>query len=479
MNNFLKNTIYRSNHHVSGFRRLWKDILESITGSERDYTQGSLGRAIFLLSVPMVLEMSMESIFAIVDIKFVTRLGADAVATVGITESLMTIVYAIGFGFSMATTAVVSRRIGEKHKREASVAAAQSIVIGILVSILLAIPGLFYAKDLLILMGASEEIISEGYIYPEIMISSNIVIMLLFIINAVFRSSGDAAISMRVLFLANILNLILDPLLIFGLGPIPALGLKGAAIATATGRGLAVLYQFYLLFKGNGRIRLSIADFIPRWKIIHHLVNLSYGGIGQNIIATSSWIVLMRIMNSFGSEAVAGYTIAIRIIIFSLLPSWGIANAASTLTGQNLGANKPDRAERSVWATSYVNAVFLFLIGLIMISFPEFFIRLLTDDGEVVKHGKTALRIISYGYLFYSFGMVMPQAFNGAGDTNTPTWINFFCFWLIEIPLAYILALYFHWDEKGVFYAIVIAESCMALMGIWLFKRGKWKLKKV
>ncbi len=460
-------------------KKLWRDILESIAGTEQDFTKGSLSRAILLLSIPMVLEMMMESVFAIADIYFVSKLGADAVATVGLTESLMTLIYAIGIGFSMATTATVARRIGENNKKGASIAASQSIIVGAIISLVLAIPGIYFAKDLLVLMGASETVIATGYSYTAIMISANIVIMLLFIINAVFRSAGDAAISMRVLWFANICNIILDPCLIFGLGPFPELGIKGAAIATVTGRGLAVIYQFYILFSRSGRIRLYWSSFRIHMDIIRKLVKLSYGGIGQYIIATSSWIGLMRILAIFGSEVLAGYTIAIRIIIFSLLPSWGLANAASTLVGQNLGAKQPERAERSVWKTSFINMGFLAIFALVFISEPEFFIRLFIDDPTVIHHGIQALQIISFGYLFYAFGMVMPQAFNGAGDTVTPTMINLISFWMIELPVAYVLANILGFEEKGIFYAIVIAESIMASLGIWLFRKGKWKLKKV
>ena len=463
----------------SKLKKLWKDIVESISGTEHDFTKGSLRRAILLLSIPMVLEMIMESVFAVVDIYFVSKLGADAVATVGLTESLMTLVYAIGIGFSMATTATVARRIGEKNKAGAAVAASQSIIVGIVISMFLAIPGLYLAKDLLTVMGASNTIISSGYSYTAIMISGNIVIMLLFIINAIFRSAGDAALSMRVLWFANICNIILDPCLIFGLGPFPELGIKGAAIATVTGRGLAVIYQFYILFSGKGRISLNLKSFQFRFDIIKKLIKLSYGGIGQYIIATSSWIGLMRILAVFGSEVLAGYTIAIRVVIFSLLPSWGLANAAATLVGQNLGANQPERAEKSVWTSAFINVVFLAAFAIIFITQPGFFIRLFIDDPVVIAYGIQALQIISFGYLFYAFGMVMPQAFNGAGDTTTPTIINLVSFWMIELPVAYALANLFGFKEDGVFYSIVIAESIMASLGIWLFKRGKWKLKKV
>ena len=460
-------------------KRLWKDILESIAGTDQDFTEGSLSRAILLLSVPMVLEMMMESLFALFDTFFVAKLGSEALATIAYTESMMTIFYAVGIGFSMATTAMVARRIGEHKKKEAAVVASQAIIIGVVFSAFFAIPGIFYPRELLQLMGASPATVNEGYQFTSYMLSFNIVIMLLFIINAVFRSSGDAAISMRVLVIANLLNIVLDPCLIFGLGPFPELGVKGAAIATVIGRGTAVVFQFYILFRGKVRIQVHLRDFIIRFKTIFKLIKLSYGGIGQYLIATSSWVILIRILSEFGDEAVAGYQVAIRILIFTLLPSWGLSNAAATMVGQNLGAKKPDRAEKSVWKTAFINVGFLVFFALLFIYDSEFYIRLFVSDENVVTYGVRALQVISLGYLCYAFGMVMPQAFNGAGDTATPTWINFFSFWLVQIPLAYMLSLVFGWAEDGVFFAIVIGETALAVLGIILFKRGKWKLKKV
>ena len=459
--------------------KLFSDLWEAISGTEQDFTEGPLNRAILLLSIPMVLEMLMEAVFAVVDIFFVSKLGAGAVATVGITESMLTLVYAIGMGFSMATTAMVARRIGQKNKEGARRAAGQAILLALAVSVILAIPGLFYSRQLLRLMGASDLLVEEGFMYPAIMISANAVIMLLFVINAIFRSSGDAAISMRVLWLANICNIILDPCLIFGLGPFPEMGIAGAAVATVIGRGLAVLYQFYLLFFGNGRVQLQVRHFRIQWPIMARLLRISYGGIAQNIIATSSWIGLMRIMAEFGSEALAGYTIAIRVIIFSLLPSWGLSNAASTLVGQNLGAKKPDRAEKSVWRTAFINMAVLAVFGAIFVYRPDVFIRLFIDDPVVIDAGSLALRLVSFGYLAYGFGMVMPQAFNGAGDTLTPTLINLFCFWMIEIPLAWMLALVLGWAETGVYWAIVVSESMLAILGIVLFRMGRWKKREL
>ena len=460
-------------------KSLWTDIKESIAGSDRDFTSDSIGKALFILSIPMVLEMIMESIFAVVDIFFVSKLGADAVATVGITESSMTIVYAIGMGLSTATTALVARRIGEKKSGKAGMAAFQAIVAGFSVSLLITVPGIIYAKDFLLLMGASEEMAEAGYMYPTIMFGGNAVVMLLFIINAVFRSSGDAAVSMRVLLLANLLNIILDPLLIFGIGPFPELGLMGAAIATTIGRGLAVCYQFYLLFKGHKRIRLELNHLRIKLKVMFQLFRLSTGGILQNIIATSSWIALFRIISELGSEVLAGYTIAIRIVVFALLPSWGLSNAASTLVGQNLGAKQPDRAERTVWITAIANMVLLGSIGLIFVFLPEPFIRIFIEDPAVVASGAKSLQIISYGFVFYALGMVLIQGFNGSGDTVTPTKINLFCFWLLEIPLAYLLGIVLDMKIEGICIAIVAAESALTLTAWYFFRKGKWKLTKV
>ncbi len=467
--------------HISKIKlkQFLNDVREAIAGTDHDFTEGRLRRAIFLLSVPMVLEMMMESVFAVVDIFFVSKLGPDAVATVGITESLLTIVYAVGMGLAMGTTALVSRRIGEKKYERASMVAFQAIFTGLMVSLMIAIPGALMASSILNLMGADNEMISEGFMYTAIMLGGNGIIMLLFIINAIFRSSGDAAISMRVLWLANLINIILDPCLIFGIGPFPELGIKGAAIATNIGRGIAVMYQFYLLFNGRGRIKLMARHLYVNLAILLRLLRLSLGGIGQLLIATTSWIGMVRIVSEFGSEVMAGYTIAIRVIIFSLLPSWGLSNAAATLVGQNLGAKKPDRAQRAVWATGKANMIFLGCVSLIFIAIPGFFIKLFIDDPIVIESGITCLRIISYGYVLYALGMVMIQALNGAGDTGTPTMINFFCFWLIEIPLAYLLAIQLGWAEKGVALAIIFAESVMAVWGLYLFRKGRWKLREV
>jgi putative MATE family efflux protein len=463
----------------SRFKQFFKDVWEALSGTEQDFTEGKLGRAITLLSIPMVLEMVMESTFAIVDIYFVQKLGSNAVAVVGITESLMSIIYAIAWGISFAATSIVSRRIGEHNPDGAAKAAFQSIVAGSLVSLAIAMVGIFGSRNLLALMGSNSAMIEEGWKFPAIMISSNIIIMLLFINNAIFRSSGDAAIAMKVLLVANLINIVLDPCLIFGLGPFPELGVTGAAVATTTGRGLAVIYQFWLLTSGKHRIRIGISHLKVDFRMIKHIFNVAGGGIAQNIIGTASWIFLMALVSKFGSVVVAGYTIAIRIIIFALLPSFGLSNAASTLVGQNLGAGRPDRAEKAVWASALVNFVFLGIIGIFFIFFPVSVVKLITHDEAIIPLAASSLRIIAYGFLLYGVGMVMIQAFNGSGDTRTPTYINFFCFWLFEIPLAWLLSNTFGMQQNGVYFSIVAAESAIAITAMILFHKGKWKYEKV
>ncbi len=473
---------FSSRFSKSFFREIFSDLREAIGGSEQDFTKIPLSKAIILLSIPMVLEMVMESVFALVDIFFVSRLGAEAVATVGITESLMTIIYTVGIGLSVGTTALVSRRIGEKRPEDAAVAAVQAIFAGIVASLLFSAIGIFYAKDLLRLMGASESTIETGYMYPTIMLGGNAVIMLLFIINAVFRSSGDAAISMRVLWFANILNIILDPLLIFGIGPFPEMGVKGAAVATNIGRGMAVIYQLYLLGKGNHRVRIRAKQIVIRINEVVKLVKLSIGAIGQYFIATSSWIFLVWVVTGLGEEVVAGYTIAIRIFMFVILPSWGMANAAATLVGQNLGAGKPDRAERSAWVVGIANMIFLGLVSIIFIAIPDSFIGFFingTEEPIIMDSGVTCLRVLSFGFFVYAMGMVMINSINGAGDTATPVWINFIAFWLMEIPLAYVFTIVLNMHIRGVCYAVLIAEVALTFIAMAVFRRGKWKLKKV
>jgi putative MATE family efflux protein len=461
------------------FKSFLKDIVEAVSGTEQDFTEGRLSRAILLLSIPAVLEMVMESIFVIADIFFVSKLGADSVATVGLTESMVTIIYAISIGLGTATTSLVSRRIGEKNNEDASRAAFQAILTGLFVSLLIGIPGAIFADDLLRMMGASENIVREMSGYTRIMLGGNAVIMMLFIINAIFRSAGDAAVAMKVLWIGNIINIILDPCFIFGLGPFPHFGVQGAAMATTIGRGTAVMVQFYILFNGNKRVQLKLKHLSIDLKIMLQLLRLSFGSIGQNLIGTTSWIALVRIISIFGSEVVAGYTIAIRIIGFTLLPSWGISNAASTLVGQNLGAKKPERAEKAVWVTGWINMILLGIIGLILVVFPGFFIRMFISDEIVIKSGILGLRIISIGFIAYGLGMVLVNSFNGAGDTSTPLKINIFAFWMVEIPAAYLFAIKFGMQEEGVFIAIVLAETLMTFIAWMVFRRGKWKLKEV
>ena len=460
-------------------KNILKDALESVKGTEQNFTTGNLGRAIFLLAVPMVLEMAMESVFAVVDIFFVSKLGSEAVATVGITESVMTILYAVSLGLGMGTTALIARRVGEGKMKEASITAAQSISLGVVLSIPIAIAGIYFAPDLLEVMGSSRSMIENGYKYPQIIIGFNLVIMLLFIINSIFRGAGDAALSMRVLWISNFINIVLDPCLIFGLGPFPELGIAGAAYATVIGRGTGVIVQMYFLFNGKNRIHIVLKNFRIRIKIMIKLIRISLGGIGQFLISTTSWIGLVRIMSTFGSSALAGYTIGIRILIFSILPSWGLSNAAATMVGQNLGAKKPERAERSVIITSKINFIFLTFVSVLFFLFAEEFVRIFTSEPGVIMAGKDALRLISFALPFYAIGMVMIQALNGSGDTKTPTIINFFCFWLAEIPVAYILAMKLNFNAHGVYLAIILADIMIAAIGIYIFRKGKWKEKKV
>lgn len=456
-----------------------KLTLQAVKGSEEDYTSLSVNKAIFLLAVPMVVEMLMEGLFAIADILFVSGISEEAVATVGLTESVMTLVYSIGIGLSMGTTAMVARRIGEKKPGEASLAASQSILLAAGLSVLIAIPGIFFAREILELMGGSEELVNSGYSYTAWMLGTNLIIMLLFLLNAIFRGAGDASLAMRSLIIANGLNIILDPILIYGLGPIPALGLEGAAIATVIGRSTAVLYQSWSLLAGSAIIRLLAKNFLPVMSIIFRLIKVSAGGMGQFIIGSASWVFLIKIMSEFGTDALAGYTIAIRVIIFSILPSWGLANAAATLTGQNLGAGHPDRAASSVWKCALYNMIFLGGLSIFFAFAADEVIMLFSSEPGVVSVGADALRYISLGYVFFAYGMVMLQAFNGAGDTLTPTLINLFGYWLIQIPLAWMLSVYYEWNSNGVIWAIVIAEVILAITSIIVFRRGNWKQQEV
>ena len=457
----------------------WATLREAIRGSKQDFTEGPIGRAIFLLAVPMVAEMLMESLFAVVDIFWVSKLGADAVATVGLTESMLALIYAVAIGLSMGATAMVARRTGEKDPERAASTAVQAIALGIVLAIPIGIAGALLAPKLLALMGASPSVVATGSGFTAIMLGTNVVILLLFLINAVFRGAGDAAIAMRVLWLANALNIVLGPCFIFGLGPFPEMGVTGAAVGTCIGRGTGVLYQLWTLSRAGGRIAVGRRHVKLDPAVMLRLLRISGSGILQAAIGTASWIGLVRILSGFGSAALAGYTIGIRVIVFAILPSWGMSNAAATMVGQSLGAGKPGRAERSVWIAGFYNMLFLGGVGLCFILFAGPLIRFFTQDPAIVPYGIDCLRIVSYGFLFYAYGMVLTAAFNGAGDTWTPTWINFFCFWLWEIPLAYVLATRAGMGPRGVFVAITIAFSTLAVVGAFMFRRGKWKEKKV
>jgi putative MATE family efflux protein len=464
---------------TEGDRGFWSSVREALKGSHQDYTTGNLNRAILLLAIPMVLEMVLESLFAVTDVFWVGRLGANAVATVGITESMLALVFAIGLGVSMSTTAMVARRIGEKDPEDAAIAGVQAVVVGLAISLALGIPAGIYAPELLRAMGASPEIVASGSGYARIALGGCGAIIMLFLNNAIFRGAGDAAIAMRLLWVSNIINLVLDPCLIFGLGPFPRMGVTGAALATFTGRSIGVLYQFYRLLKGTERIHILVRHLRLNVRVMLRLLRVSLTGILQFAIANASWIVLVRIISIFGAAAVAGYTIAIRIVVFFILPSWGLSNAAATLVGQNLGAKRPDRAAQSVWQTGFYNMLFLGAIGVFFIVFATPVVKLFVNDPAVVPIAAIALRTFSCGNIGYAYGMVMLQAFNGAGDTLTPTIVNFFGFWVLELPLAWWLAVNMHWRAEGAFLSIVIAECSIAAAGMVLFRRGRWARKQI
>ena len=467
-----------------GRRSVLQSIREAIAGSQQDFTEGSLSRAITLLAIPMVLEMMMESLFGIVDVFFVARLGADAIATVGVTESLLLIVFAVAIGLSMSTTAMVARRVGEGDHEGASDAAMQALLVGLVIAVPTGIGGALLAPRLLSLMSAPAGVIENGWTYTAIILGGNVTILGLFLINAIFRGAGDAAIAMRSLWLANLINMILDPCLIFGLGPFPEMGLMGAAVGTTIGRGVGVLYQLSILFGGKGRIAVGRRHMRLHPGVMLRLLRVSLGGILQMVIATASYLGLVRILTPFGSSALAAYTIALRIIVVTILPSWGMSNAAATLVGQNLGAGKPDRAERSAWLTGFYNMIFLAVIGAVFVVFARPIIAAFLGDGAKagaaeLEYGAECLRTIACGFLFYAYGMVFGQAFNGAGDTWTPTWMNFGCFWLLELPLAWLLSHPLGMGPRGVFIAVAIAFSTLALVGGVLFRRGGWKARIV
>jgi putative MATE family efflux protein len=463
---------------ISRLRAAWTLLKQAVMGTEQDYTEGSLNKAVFLLSVPMILEMVMESVFGVLDVYFVGRLGADAVAAVGLTESLLTIAFAVAIGLSMSVTALVARRIGEKDPEQAARTAVQAIGLGVVTSLPFALAA-FWTRPLMGLMGAPQSVIDVGWGYTAWMLAGNASIMLLFLINAVFRGAGDATVAMRSLWIANAVNIVLDPCLIFGLGPFPELGVTGAAIGTTIGRSVGVAYQLRALGSAHGRLRIERRHLGLDRAVMLHLVKVSVGGIGQFLIATASWLGLVRILTPFGAAALAGYTIALRIIIVAILPSWGMTNAVATLVGQNLGAGKPERAEKSVWLVGVYNMVFLLGVMAVFLWWAEPLIAVFTSDPAVLALGADCLRIVSYGYGFYAWGMVLVQAFNGAGDTRTPTLINLGCYWCFQIPLALVLARGLGYGPNGVFAAITLAESALAVVGLLVFRRGSWKRQVV
>lgn len=455
-------------------------VVQALKGEHTDYTSGSMKRAIILLAIPMILELSLESVFAVVDMFFVGKLGPGAIATVGLTEAVVTLVYSAGIGLSMAATAMVARRIGEKNQEAANHAAVQSLIISLVITVFISVLGFIYAPHILQFMGAAPDVVRDGTPFARIMLGGSVVIILLFLINGIFRGAGDAAMAMRSLWIASGLNIILCPILIYGLGAWEGYGLKGAAIATTIGRGAGVIYQCYHLFKGKGEIRVRLNQFVPDWKVIRGLLDIAWPATFQFIIASGSWIILTRLVaETGGTEASAGYQVAIRNVVFFILPAWGLSNAAATLVGQNLGAGQPERAEKSVLLTARYNVYFMALVTLLFTVFPGPIIWIFTQETEVVRTGIDALRIIGTGYIFYGIGMVMMQAFNGAGDTRTPTWINFFGFWCFQIPLAYMLSKVFQFGPEGVFIAIPVAETAIALVCYYFFRKGKWKTVEV
>jgi putative MATE family efflux protein len=461
------------------FLSLFKQALQ---GEHQDYTRVSIRRAVFMLAIPMIMEMIMESVFAVVDLYFVGHLpnSSNAIQTVGLTESVITIVYSLAIGISMAATALVARRIGEKNPEGAAHAGAQAILLSVFITVAISVAGYIYADDILRIMGAEEATVRDGTTYTRIMMGGSLVIMLLFMINGIFRGAGDASMAMRSLWLANICNIILCPILIRGLGPIPAFGLTGAALATTIGRGIGVVYQLYHLFKGSSIVRIRPRHFNWDAPVIKSVINIASPGTLQFIIASCSWIFLAKMVADTGSdEASAGYQTALRVIMFFLLPAWGLSNAAATLVGQNLGAKQPTRAEDSVLKTAKYNIVFMAAVSVLFLAFPQYIISFFTSHPVVQDYAVTAMRVISAGYIFYGIGMVMNNAFNGAGDTWTPTWINLFGFWAFQIPLAYTLAILLKLGPLGVFIAIPVAETSISVAAYILFRRGKWKLKQI
>jgi putative MATE family efflux protein len=455
-------------------------IKQALRGGAHDYTQGSIRQAIVLLAIPMILELSLESVFAVVDMFFVGKLGSHAIQTVGLTESVITILYTVAIGLSTGATAMVARRIGEKNPEGAAHAGAQAIILGAVVTIIISITGVVFAKDILRVMKAAPDVIEEGVVFTRIMLGGSLVIILLFLINGIFRGAGDAAIAMRSLWIASGINIFLCPMLINGYGPFPELGLKGAAIATTIGRGIGVLYQCYHLFGKKGVIKIRSWHFKWDFPVMKTLMEISWPAVFQFFMASGSWIILARLVaETGGTEASAGYQIAIRNVGFFILPAWGLSNAAATLVGQNLGAKQPDRAEKSAIITLEYNAIFMTGVMLFFLLLASPVIGIFTKDEEVHRYGTLALQTIGSGYIFYGIGMVMIQALNGAGDTKLPTWINFIGFWLFQIPLAYLLAKVFHLGPMGAFISIPVAETAIAIAAYIIFKKGKWKEVKI
>lgn len=454
------------------FKKITQLVKQALNGEDYDYTTGSIRKAVLLLAIPMIMELGLESVFAVVDIFFVGKLGKKAIATVGLTESVVTILYSLAIGVSTAATALVARRVGEKNYHEASRAGAQSILLGIICSVVCSVLGVWFAPDILHLMGASNEVVAEGSIFTRIMLGGSFVIVMLFLINGIFRGAGNAAVAMWSLWIASGLNIVLCPLFIYGFG----LGLKGAAIATTVGRGAGVAYQLYHLWKGGNQLKLNLTLFKPHYETMKSLIGIAWPATFQFIIASASWIVLTRfIADVGGTSASAGYQLAIRNVIFFILPAWGLSNAAAALVGQNLGAKQPERAEQSVWLCTKYNVLFMLFVTLLFVGIPEQIISFYSSDQEVVAIGAKALRIIGCGYIFYGIGMVMIQSLNGAGDSKTPTLINFICFWLLQIPVAYYVTYYTELKTTGAMIAIPVAETLIALLGFWYFKKGKWK----
>jgi putative MATE family efflux protein len=464
---------------AAGATGLWADLRAALWGTNADYTRIPLKRAVLLLAVPMMLELVLESAFAVVDIFFVAKLGSSAVATVGLTETYLFLLYSIAMGLAMAVTAIVARRVGEQRGEDAALSAVQAIAVAVLVSLPFAAAGIVWAQDLLRLMGADAWSIEHGYRYTQWMLGGNAIILLLFVINAIFRGAGDAAAAMRVLWVANALNIVLDPILIFGLGPIPAQGIKGAAIATNLGRGAGVLMQLWILVRGSEHLRSRRTSLRWHGATLVQIVRTSLGGIGQMIVAMTAWIFLMRILASISTDAVAGATITLRIVMFTLMPAWGMSNAAATLVGQNLGAGEPGRAEAAVWRIGWMNMAFTLAVSVVFFVLHDELIAVFADDKAVIAIGGEWLSILSYSYFVYGWWMVSVQAFNGAGDTATPTWINLVFFWLIQIPLAWALALPMGWAHSGVFWGVFVSETAVGLFTLWLFSRGRWKTVRV